>query len=321
MTSRFTRNVMVILLFLFAPVITRAQSLKITLLGTGNPGPSLERFGPSTLIEAGDERLLFDCGRGVPQRVFQLKIPFSHINALFLTHLHSDHVLGIPDLWLTGWVLGRDTPLRLWGPTGTKDMTTNLQNAYEADIRIRIADEGLPKEGATLVANDITVGVVYENKGIKITAFEVDHGDLIKPAFGYRIDYAGRSVVLSGDTRPSEKLIEMSRGVDALIHEVATVPPAFLIDQPQAPALPPWLSRQRLRQIVAHHSTPEQAGQIFATTKPKLAVYSHIVLFGGLTVNDLINRTRSTYAGPLEVGEDLMVIDVGETVKVTRPTQ
>jgi ribonuclease Z len=149
--------------------------------------------------------------------------------------------------------------------------------------------------------------VVYEKSAVKITAFEVDHTP-IKPAFGYRIDHAGRSVVLSGDTRVSDNLIRHAQGVDLLVHEVAS-PETF-----QRAGVRP----ERAKSIVAHHVTPEQAGEVFSRTKPKLAVYSHIVL-GTATEQDLVPPTRKTYSGPLEVGEDLMVITVGEKVEVRRP--
>ena len=189
-----------------------AQDIKVTLLGTGNPRPVMSRFGPSILVEAGKEKLLFDCGRGATQRLYQLKIPFTAITGLFLTHLHSDHTVGIPDLWLTGWVMGRDTPLPVWGPKGTKAMMKHLQQAYAFDIHIRRdVDTKLPGAGAMVIANDVQEGVVYNKNGVKVTAFLVDHGE-IKPALGYRIDYAGHSVTLSGDTRPSENLIASPRG-------------------------------------------------------------------------------------------------------------
>jgi ribonuclease BN (tRNA processing enzyme) len=148
---------------------------------------------------------LFDAGRGATIRLWQLKIPFSKVSPLFLTHFHSDHTVGIPDLWLTGWLGGpfgrRSTPFHVIGPAGTKDLMLNLERAYEGDIRVRTADEHYPPEGVKVVADEFPAeGVVYDKEGVRVTAFEVDHGDVIKPAYGYRIDYKGRSVVLSGDT-------------------------------------------------------------------------------------------------------------------------
>src|SRR5580704_1659096 len=156
-----------------------AQNLKVTLLGTGNPPPSMERFGPSILVEAGQEKLLFDCGRGALQRLYQVKV--EQVDGLFLTHLHSDHIVGIPDLWLTSWVMGRTVPLRVWGPAGTRQMMSRLQQAYSFDIHMRRdIDEKFPAQGVEIQAKDIHQGVVYQNGDLKVTAFEVDHG-LLKP--------------------------------------------------------------------------------------------------------------------------------------------
>ena len=285
-----------------------AQDFKVTLLGTGNPRPVMSRFGPSILVEAGKEKLLFDCGRGATQRLYQLNIPFEEVTGLFLTHLHSDHTVGIPDLWLTGWVMGRDTPLSMWGPTGTKAMMEHLQEAYAFDIHIRRdVDTKLPGAGAMVVAKDIEEGVVYERSGVKVTAFLVDHGE-IKPAFGYRVDYGGHSVTMSGDTRPSENLIKFAQGTDVLIHEV--IDPAAFAETASTDTL------EQRKKIIEHHTTPEQAGIIFARVKPKLAVYSHIV---PPDVPEVIPHTRKTYAGPLEVGEDLMSIEIGDKIQVHHP--
>jgi ribonuclease Z len=264
----------------------------------------MDRFGPSILVEAGEKKLLFDCGRGATQRIEQIKIPFTEIDALFLTHLHSDHIVGIPDLWLTGWARGRKMPLRVWGPAGTKEMMSHLEEAYKFDIQIRQADDRLPSRGVAVAAKDIEQGVVYDDAGIKVTAFSVDHG-LVKPALGYRIDFAGHSLVLSGDTRYSENLIRFSQGADVLIHEV--------IDPEAFRARNPSISVERFNAIVGHHTTAEQAGTIFARVKPKLAVYSHIV--PGDSTN-LVPLTRKTYSGPLEVGEDLMVVEIAQNVAV-----
>ncbi|MGI8743786.1 MAG: MBL fold metallo-hydrolase [Bryobacteraceae bacterium] len=281
-------------------------------MGTGTPTPRIDRFGPSILLEAGQEKLLFDCGRGVTQRLWQLKMPLSAPTAVFLTHLHSDHITGIPDLWLSGWLapLGhRAEPFRVWGPTGTQEMMANLEKAYQADIRIRTEDEKLPPRGISVEAKDISQGVVYEKNGVKVTAFDVDHGAVIKPSLGYRIDYGGHSVVLSGDTRPSDNLIQFSKGADVLIHEVALAKPELLNKS------------EAVRRIIAHHTTPDKAGAVFARVKPKLAVYSHLVMLkdseiGEPTISDIVALTRKTYEGPLQVGEDLMEIDIGNRIDV-----
>jgi len=287
-------------------VCASGQNLKVTLLGTGSPQPRIDRFGPSILVEAGEKKLLFDCGRGAAQRIEQIRIPFTQIDALFLTHLHSDHVVGIPDLWLTGWARGRKVPLEVWGPAGTKEMMSHLKEAFQFDIQIRQQDDKLPALGVDVRAKDIDQGVVYDSAGIKVTTFTVDHGP-VKPALGYRIDFAGHSVVLSGDTRVSENLIRFSQGTDVLIHEVID-PEAFRAKNPS-------VSEERFRAIAGHHTTAEQAGTIFSRVKPKLAVYSHIV--PGDTTS-LVPLTRKTYSGPLEVGEDLMTIEIGEGVVVHR---
>jgi ribonuclease Z len=292
------------------PVVAHGQDIKITLLGTGCPPAVMNRFGPSTLVEAGGQKFIFDAGRGALQRLNQVKVPWQAIDAVFLTHLHSDHVVGFPDLWLTGWLVGRpgrDRPLQVRGPKGTQRMMSFLGQAFEFDIHIRLEDDRAPPNGVVILAEDIAEGVVYENSGVKITAFEVDHTP-VKPALGFRIDYSGRSVVLSGDTLMSENLIRHAENVDLLVHNVVS-PETF-----QRIGVPP----ARAANIIAHHTTPEQAGEVFARTKPKLAVYSHVVL-PNATEEDLIPPTRKTYSGPVELGEDLMVILVGEKVEIRRP--
>lgn len=306
--ARRATNIL-LLLFALAPTITSAQEIKVTLLGTGTPNPVMNRFGPSILVEAGGRKFLFDAGRGALQRLTQLQVRWQDIDGLFLTHLHSDHVVGFPDLWLTGWLVnpGRNRPLRVWGPKGTENMISHLKAAYEFDIRFRLSDDRAAPDGVTVLTQEISDGVILRDGNLIITAFEVDHSP-VSPAFGYRIDYDGRSVVLSGDTRVSENLIRHAQGVDLLIHEVA-VPATF-----QREGVP----AERARTVLEHHVTPQQAGEVFARTRPRLAVYSHIVR---PTANeeDVIPPTRETYSGPLELGEDLMVIEVGESVEVRRP--
>jgi ribonuclease Z len=289
--------------------LAHGQTIKVTLLGTGGPPPVMNRFGPSILVEAGDRRFLFDAGRGASQRLEQLRVRWQDIDGVFLTHLHSDHVVGFPDLWLTGWLLGtgRDRPLDVRGPRGTQRMMAHLEQAFEADIRIRLYDDRPSPDGVVILATDIGEGVVYDKAGVKITAFEVDHAP-VRPAFGYRIDFNGRSVVLSGDTRVSQNLIRHAQGVDLLVHEVVA----------SESLRRAGVGAERVKAVVAHHVTPEEAGDVFAKTRPRLAVYSHII-WPTATAEDRIPATRKTYGGALEVGEDLMVIDVGDRVEVRRP--
>lgn len=295
------------LVVLVASSTAAAQDFKVTLLGTGSPFPLVERFGMSTLVEAGREKLLFDVGRGSTIRLWQAHVPLGSVTATFISHFHSDHTVGIPDLWLTGWIQRpfgmRRSPFVIYGPKGMTAMMDDLRRAYDADIRIRTVDEHDPPEGIAVDAHDYDEGVIYERNGVRVTAITVDHGDVIKPAFGWRIDYGGRSVVLSGDTRYSPHLIEAAKGAQLFVHEVSAATPAMLAN----PGI--------VQAIFAHHTSPQDAGRAFAAVHPRLAVYSHLVLLGDATheppsLDELVRQTRETYEGPLVVGADLMQFDV-----------
>ena len=284
-----------------------SDSIKVVLLGTGvGPRINLQQYGASTLVEAGGERLLFDCGRGTTVRLSQMQIPVGSITRLFLTHLHSDHIVQIPDLLLTGWVPGRrNVPLEVWGPLGTSEMMNGMLKAFDFDIRMRRdVDEKFPASGIRVLSHDIDEGVIFEKNGVKVTAFLVDHGP-VRPAFGYRIDYRGRSVVLSGDTRPSDNLIRAARGTDVLVHEA--IDPDALRNSPDRP------DAATMDSIVAHHTTFEQAGQIFKRVAPRLAVYSHAP-----PTKNLVAETRKAYTGRLEGPEDLLTIVVRDSIEVRR---
>jgi ribonuclease Z len=293
-----------------------SSDFRVTLLGTGTPIPSPDRFGPCTLVEAGGRKFLIDAGRGSTIRLWQLKIPIGRIDVQLLTHYHSDHTSGVPDLWLTGWLEShfgrRATPYRVIGPRGARNLIENLERAYALDIEIRMADERLPRSGiSTEVVEFDCDGTVYEQDGVKVIAFEVDHGEAIKPCFGYRFEYGGRAAVFSSDTRYNENVIHHGAGADLLVHEVASVRPELM-------------KEAYVQRIIGHHTTPREAGRVFALARPKLAAYTHVVLIGSdriapPTINDIVAETRETYSGPLVVGEDLMAFDIGASVSVRRP--
>jgi len=313
-------SILATLLLVGVPSDSRQPDIKVTLLGTSTPNPLPDRFGPSTLVEAGNERLLFDCGRGATIRLWQVRVPLGTVK-LFLTHLHSDHTVGIPDLWLTGFLPlpygSRQEPLRVWGPKGTAEMVANLRKAYEADIQNRRATASsrtaLSERQVAIVGEDFAEGTIYENNGVRVSAFKVVHANI--DAYGFRVDYKGRSVVLSGDMVSNENFIKHARGADVVIHEVGVARPQLLEQRPD------------LRHMLAtHHSSPEDAGRDFAQIKPKLAVYTHYSRLRSddvppVEIPEIIARTRTTYSGPLEAGEDLMSISIGDSVTVTRPAK
>jgi ribonuclease Z len=291
------------------------SDFRVTLLGTGTPIPRPDRFGPSTLIEAGGHIVLIDAGRGAAMRLYQLGIPIGRIDALLLTHFHSDHTVGIPDLWLTGWLNShfgnRRRPFSVIGPIGTVRLMHHLEAAYAQDIEIRVEDEKLAREHVAITVKEFDEdGVVYQSGNLRVIAFTVDHGDAIKPACGYRIAYQDRIAVISGDTRYNANVLRHGAGADLLVHEVAM-------------ARSELLGEAYIQRIVNHHTSPQDAGRVFAQTRPKMAAFTHLVMLASdtvaaPTVNDLVAATRETYTGPLEVGEDLMSFEIGESVTVHR---
>lgn len=299
------------LLFSILPASAQEKSdFQVILLGTGSPPPLMHRFGPSTLVQVGGKNFLFDVGRGVTQRLWQKKIALGKIDYVLVTHLHSDHVVGIPDLLMTGWLRGpfafRKHAFRVFGPTGTVNMMTHIRKAYGWDIKTRMEDQKIPEAGVKVEAHNIKAGTVYEADGVKVTAFDTNHGKLIKPTLGYRVDYDGRSVVLSGDTKYSDNLIAHAKGVDVIIHSIGAARPELLASHP------------RWGRILDHHIGPEDAGRVFTATKPKMAIYSHIVALTNGKIKPvfppmLVKRTRTTYQGPLIVGKDLMTITIAKS--------
>jgi ribonuclease Z len=294
------------------------RSLKVILLGTrGGPAIDAQRPGNGTLVIAGREMLLFDCGRDASAAITRMAILPADVTKVFLTHLHSDHVVGLPELYLFPWATqGRSTPLQVWGPDGTKSMMEHLEKAFAFDIHIRRdVDEKFSADGIKVVATDVREGVVYRANGVTVTAFLVDHAPIV-PAFGYRIEYQGRSVVLSGDTRVSDNLIKFAKGADLLIHEVGMSKEDPRLAGPLDERVPGARgTRRQLKSIVEHHTDPAEAGIVFEKVKPKLAMFSHYT--GGVTATAL-PLVRQNYSGPLEFGEDGMTIDVGETIAVRR---
>ena len=296
--------------------VSNAQEydIKLTFLGTGAPRPSPKRYGPSILLEAGETKLLVDAGPGMRQRVFQAGgfELLTDIDTVLITHLHFDHTIDLPNLWLTGWLFGRKKNMRVYGPEGTEEFMGNFEKAFDWDLRYRYLTN-VHVEGSDLITTDIEPGVFYNQNGIKITAFDVAHLPLDPETeellglegatFGYRVDYKGRSVVFSGDTRslPGSKIIEISKGVDVLIHETQIPYPG---DSKEA-------KLANVSMIV--HSSPEQVAYVFNETRPRLGIYHHIIP-PETTRDELLGMTD--YDGRMEVAEDLMTLLIGDEITV-----
>jgi ribonuclease Z len=297
------------------------NGLKVILLGTsGGPTFDAQRLGIGTLVIAGPELLLFDAGRAVSTGMVRAGIAPADVTKVFLTHLHSDHVASVPELYLFPWAQGRATPFQVWGPAGTRAMMEHLQEAFAFDTHVRRdVDEKLPADGIRAVATDIKEGTVYEANGVKVTAFLVDHAP-VAPAFGYRVDYRGHSVALSGDTRPSDNLVKAAEGVDVLIHELGTWKhdPAF--SGPPNERMPGRRqTRAQALTIAEHHTDAEEAGRVFKRVRPKLAVFSHYNT-PNVDLPTALRLVRQTYAGQVEFGEDGMTIEIGDMVTIRRPS-
>ncbi|MCK8785061.1 MBL fold metallo-hydrolase, partial [Roseomonas sp. NAR14] len=289
--------------------------ITVTLLGTGTPVPLPDRFGPATLVEAGGRRLLFDAGRGAPIRLNQIGLTLGSIETVFLTHFHSDHLNALPDVWMTSYIPvgfgNRSRPLRMVGPEGTQRIAERMRDTFADDIRIRMADEHVPEAATRIDAREFAGdGVVYDEGGVKVTALRVNHGEHIQPSYGYRVDHAGHAVLISGDTKYEPNIVRHGQGLDLLVHEVCAVPEALQ-------------SLPNIRQVIDHHTSPQEAGRIFSQTKPRMAAYTHLVLLGTrehppLTVADVERQTRESYDGPLTIGEDLTRFAIGDQVVVSR---
>lgn len=269
----------------------------IILLGTGMPAPNPDAFGPATAIVVGTRVFLFDAGVGVERRLAAAHLPTSGPTATFITHLHSDHTLGLPDLILTSWVSRRIRPLPVYGPHGLQKMVDNIMAAWSEDIAIRL--HGLEHESPTgyqVDVHEIAAGVVYDSGGVQVTAIPVLHGDW-KEAYAYRIDTPDRRVLISGDTRPSEALVNGAKGVDVLIHEVY---PASKVAPEKRAGGADWPAYLR-----AFHTSDIELGRIAARVQPKLLILYHIVRMGATDDELLAGVRRGGFTGHAVIGEDL----------------
>lgn len=297
------------LVFALAPAATQGQRTlpgttrdtssvtRLIILGSGAPLPDPERAGPAFAITYGTRVFLFDAGAGVMRRAAAAALPVDGFTAVFLTHLHSDHTLGLPDVIHTTWVMGRSTPMPIIGPPGTQAMVGHLEAAWAEDIAVRT--EGLErgrKGGHRVNVKETTGGMVYDSAGIRIRAISVSHGSW-HYAFAFRIDTPDRSIVLGGDTSPSKALEEASAGVDVLVHEVY---PARRVAPENRPGGEFW--PQYLRET---HTSDEELGAIAARAMPMQLILTHVLRMGGTMDEVVAGVRRGGFRGSVSVAKDL----------------
>jgi ribonuclease BN (tRNA processing enzyme) len=267
---------------------------QLQFLGTGTPNPDPNRYGPASAVLVNGSCYLVDAGAGVVRRAAAADIKMEQLNRLFITHLHSDHVLGYPDLILTPAVTGRKDALRVWGPTGTKEMTHHLLDAFTEDVSIRIHG-GEPSEPAAyeVKVTEYMSGEIYRDENVSVTAFSVTHGKW-QYAFGFRFDTKDRSIVFSGDTTYCDNLIEHAKGCDILVHEVCS-------SKGLAKRTPEWQKYHS-----SYHTIGEDVGRIATAVQPKLLLLNHLLPFGE-TDEQILSEVKSTYDGEVRIPNDLEV--------------
>jgi ribonuclease BN (tRNA processing enzyme) len=273
---------------------------KLVLLGTGTPFADPTKSGPSLAIVVNNTSYIVDCGPGLVRRAAEAsKLGFpsleaSQLKTLFITHLHSDHTIGLADIILTPAVLDRNAPISIYGPVGSKKMTDDLMSAYKEDIAIRI--NGLEKGDAIayqVYTNEIMEGQIYKDSNLTVTAFNVQHGQWDN-AFGFVFQTKDKKIVISGDCTYSENLIKYAKNCDILVHEVYS--DAGLKKRTQR-----WQDYHS-----TFHTSTYQLAEIANQVKPKLLILNHQLTFG-TSLQSLLDELKSKYAGPVVNGADLDV--------------
>ena len=274
--------------------------MRAVLLGTGAPPPNPDRRGPATLVSLGTERFLVDAGSGVGVQLVRAGIRAYDWPRVLITHHHSDHTIDLGHLLITRWITGQNTPFEVWGPAGTKRQMEKLLDYLDWDIEVRCRHMHASRPRPEVRVTEIEEGRVMEVGGVTVSAFLVEH-DPVKPAFGFRFDGGGRSIAISGDTRPAENLMRWTRGVDVLIHECCEMAKTSWF-----PGCG-WASiEEKIRDLASYHTQPPDLGRVAAGAQARQLVVTHMM--PGSVPAELSEHARAHYKGPVVIGQDLLEV-------------
>ena len=275
--------------------------MQVTLLGTGCPQVHPQRFGPASLVRAHGQHFLVDCGSGVTQRLLAAGSSGAELDAVLLTHLHSDHVVDLYQLIISSWHQGRERPQRIFGPAGTRAFAEATMATWRSEREQRIAWEHRPSTAAfELDVIEFAEGPIRDADGVLIAAFEVDHRP-VQPAFGFRFDIGGCRVAFSGDTTVCDNLVAWAKDADLQVHEC-------YIHQEMVTRRG-GRAGQGLHNVAAYHTLSSEVGKVASRAGARLLVLNHFVPVE-FDRDALLREVTADFAGPVVIGEDLLTIDV-----------
>jgi ribonuclease Z len=315
-------KIRIAVLFLIAQTLAaqsfRDGGLHIVLCGTGSPLADPQRVSACTAIVAGSEFLLVDIGPGSWRKADLAQLPLSGLSGILLTHFHSDHIGDLGEAITMSWAAGRTETLKVYGPPGVEDVVDGFQKAYAADARYRNQHHGedaMPSRGARAVAIPIPVtgqeaALVFDRNGLRVFAFPVRHEPVV-PAYGYRVEYAGRKVVISGDTRKSSAVEKNAAGADLLIHE-ALNKEAILAGAGMAESMGQLRRAKMARDITTYHATPIEVAELAAAAHVDVLVFTHMIppLLNAAQETAFLKGVAGVFKGKVILGKDGLRLDL-----------
>ena len=272
--------------------------VNFTFLGTGTPRPDINKLGPSILVTYKNEEILLDIGRGTTLRLAQVGNNFTNINNIYISHMHFDHLVGLPDFWLTSNLWQKKTNTNIYGPKGIREFCNNIMKSYKEDLDYRYSKKELSQINCRNFENDN----LLSEKFIKVQSFKNSHGHIEK-SYGLTITVNEKTIVYSGDTSYSDNVINSCKQCDILIHEVISVSNIL------------YKSNKKLRDVVDTHTSVKQLVKVLNSTNPKLTILNHALLFD-ITEEQVLREIQEDYSGDVVFAYDLLSVDVGKEINI-----